>query len=333
VCVIGAGVIGLSSACRVQDELPDVDVTVISDEFSPNTTGDGAAGFWRPYYVEGTPDKLIWKWGKDTFEHLYSLSMTAEGGTLGIFQCSGYDIYWNNQQEAFWKDIVFGYRSMTAAELGQFGDRYRCGYAYTTMMCECKTYLPWLLKRFTSKGGKCMQRKVEKLTDLVGKYDVIVNCPGAWARHVNNDLQVEPLKGQLIKVAAPWVKHFVNAGDDDDLYILVGTGSVALGGTHEKGDWSRTIDPVHRKRIWEGCCRLIPSLEKAEVVEEWAGLRPSRPSICLEKEQLVVGNDTLKVVHNYGHGGSGVTLHWGCAGEAARLVKELLDPVSSASQL
>jgi glycine/D-amino acid oxidase-like deaminating enzyme len=189
--VIGAGVIGLSSACRVQDELPNVDVTVISDEFSPNTTGDGSAGFWRPYYVEGTPDKLIWKWGKDTFEHLYSLSMTAEGGTLGIFQCSGYDIYWNNQQEAFWKDIVFGYRSMTTAELGQFGDKYRCGYAYTTMMCECKTYLPWLLKRFTSKGGKCIQHKVEKLTDLVGKYDVIVNCPGAQRdRGTHQRLQV-----------------------------------------------------------------------------------------------------------------------------------------------
>jgi glycine/D-amino acid oxidase-like deaminating enzyme len=306
------------------DELPNVDVTVLSEQFSPNTTGDGSAGFWRPYYVSGTPDELIWKWGKETFEHLNAISSTPEGGSLGVFQCSGYDIFRSTQPEAFWKNIVFGYRRMTEAELGQFAGGYRCGYAYTTMMCECKTYLPWLLNRFVARGGKCIERKVEKLSELAGKYDVIVNCTGVWAKHLTNDPDIEPLKGQLIKVAAPWVKHFVNAADDDDLYILVGSGSVALGGTHEKGDWSRTIDPIHRQRIWNGCCRLIPSLEKAKVVDEWAGLRPGRTSIRLEKEHLVVGNQLVKVVHNYGHGGSGVTLHWGCAGNAVRLVKELL---------
>jgi len=60
VCVIGAGIIGLSTAYRLQEALPDVDVTVISEEFSPNTTADGSAGFWRPYYLKGTPDELVW---------------------------------------------------------------------------------------------------------------------------------------------------------------------------------------------------------------------------------------------------------------------------------
>lgn len=41
----------------------------------------------------------------------------------------------------------------------------------------------------------------------------------------------------------------------------VSSKSVALGGTHEKGDWTTTIDHVHRQRIWQGCCRLVPSLE------------------------------------------------------------------------
>lgn len=32
----------------------------------------------------------------------------------------------------------------------------------------------------------------------------------------------------------------------------------------------------------------------------------------------------LKIVHNYGHGGAGVTLHWGCAGDTVALVRRLL---------
>lgn len=316
--------IGLSTAYRLLDELPNVDVTVISEEFSPNTTGDGSAGFWRPYFVADTPKELIWKWGKETFDHLYKISNTPEGGTLGIFPATGYDIYKApTAEEGFWKDIVFGYRRLTVPELKQFAGDYKCGYVYTTLMCECKTYLPWLQKRFISKGGTCIQKKVNKLTDVTGDYDVIVNCPGVGARHLLDDRQVEPLKGQLIKVEAPWVKHFVNA-EDDDLYILVGSKSVALGGTHEQGDWTKTIDPSHRQRIWQGCCRLIPSLENAKVVEEWAGFRPGRTSIRLEKEQLQIGGRVVNVVHNYGHGGSGVTLHWGSAGDAVKLVKETL---------
>jgi len=31
-----------------------------------------------------------------------------------------------------------------------------------------------------------------------------------------------------------------------------------------------------------------------------------------------------QVVHSYGHGGAGVTLHWGCAGDTVRLVQQCL---------
>lgn len=55
ICVVGAGVIGLSSAVRIQNTLPDVDITIIADTFSPNTTSDGSAGFWEPHLVN--PDQ------------------------------------------------------------------------------------------------------------------------------------------------------------------------------------------------------------------------------------------------------------------------------------
>jgi D-amino-acid oxidase len=45
-------------------------------------------------------------------------------------------------------------------------------------------------------------------------------------------------------------------------------------------------------------------------------LRPTRPSVRLERE---VRRDGRVLVHNYGHGGAGITAAWGCAREAAAL--------------
>ena len=39
-------------------------------------------------------------------------------------------------------------------------------------------------------------------------------------------------------------------------------------------------------------------------VNDWVGLRPGRHSVRLEKENI----DGISVVHNYGHGGSGITV-------------------------
>lgn len=59
----------------------------------------------------------------------------------------------------------------------------------------------------------------------------------------------------------------------------------------------------------------------APVLGAWAGLRPGRTHVRLEVEHRECG----PVVHSYGHGGSGHTLHWGCAGEAADLVMQCLE--------
>ena len=47
------------------------------------------------------------------------------------------------------------------------------------------------------------------------------------------------------------------------------------------------------------------------------GLRPARRTVRLE----AVPGETGTVVHCYGHGGSGVTLAWGCADDVLALVR------------
>lgn len=73
-------------------------------------------------------------------------------------------------------------------------------------------------------------------------------------------------------------------------------------------------------------CRLLPSLQHAPVLDHWVGLRPGRVRVKLAREdlRLAPAGTSVPVVHNYGHGGSGLTLAWGCAGEAVELVRQAL---------
>lgn len=54
VAVIGAGVIGVTSAYRVKSVFPDYDVRIFAEVFSPDTTGDGSAGLWGPFLLGDT---------------------------------------------------------------------------------------------------------------------------------------------------------------------------------------------------------------------------------------------------------------------------------------
>lgn len=90
-------------------------------------------------------------------------------------------------------------------------------------------------------------------------------------------------------------------------------------------------NPINNDRIslfsflcFRNCSKLVPAIKSAEIIKHQVGLRPGRERIRLEAE--IKGNEKndLKIVHNYGHGGAGITLCLGCAEEAAHLVSKIL---------
>ena len=92
-----------------------------------------------------------------------------------------------------------------------------------------------------------------------------------------------------------------------------------LGGTAQKGDWHGEVRESDTKEILEKCSMLWPELDRSKIVGKAVGLRPSRNEVRLEADT----SDDRMVIHNYGHGGAGVTLSWGCADEVVALVSRL----------
>lgn len=166
------------------------------------------------------------------------------------------------------------------------------------------------------------QRTIYNIQEFVGKYDVIVNCSGFGSRELFNDKSLYSIRGQIAKVVAPWIKTWYYP--DDGSYIIVNRDRVILGGTKQAYNENKDIVETDSKKIMEGCIRVVPALKGYKLDQEWVGLRPGRSTVRLEKEIIPRQNGTLKIVHNYGHGSSGVSLSWGTGMEAAKLVKEVL---------
>lgn len=152
------------------------------------------------------------------------------------------------------------------------------------------------------------------------EFDTVFNCTGIGAKKLCNDVKVVPIRGQIIKVHAPWIKTAFYA--DYDTYILPGfNGTVTLGGTRQYESYNMEIDQYDSLSIRKRCESLLPSLANATVVREAVGLRPYRSFVRVESELLTDSQGKLlRIIHNYGHGGYGVTSSPGTAAYAVQLL-------------
>lgn len=325
VAVVGAGVVGLTTATLIQEALPGASVTVIADKFGQETTSDGAAGIFRPgLQFRGDDEKLTRKWLADSYAYYKKLLEVKGTAETGVKKLSGYhfsndypNIVWN----ALLKPLLEEYRPCTEEELRAHGFKY--GTFSTTLLTECRSYLPYLTRMFTERGGKLLRHHLDSLEELVGHFDIVCNCSGFGAKELCSDITVTPIRGQIFKVKAPWIKNFYYV--DYDMYILPGLEAVTLGGTRNFDSYNAKVDKHDSTAIWERCVQAVPSIKDAEVLREWVGWRPYRPFVRVEKENMSFpSGKTLKVVHNYGHGGYGVMTAPGTSMHAVKLMLEML---------
>ncbi|EDS33518.1 d-amino acid oxidase [Culex quinquefasciatus] len=329
-CVVGAGVVGLTTGLELQRQFRNASVTILADRFEQDTCSDVAAGLFRPgTSFAGPTEEITRKWISDAYRYWDEIRKTADAAEAGVAQLSGYifsSIDPGIVRNHYIEQIVPVYRAATEQELTLCPGEWKYGSFFTTVLAECRLFQPWATKRFLANGGRILTQKVESFQDLASstKYDVVVNCTGMGAKKLCSDYKLVPIRGQVIKVKAPWVKTAFYA--DYDTYIIPGFQGVTLGGCRNFDSFNTLPCKYDSGAIRERCEKLLPSLKGAPVIREAVGLRPHRDPVRVEVELMgsESGGRNLKVVHNYGHGGYGVTTAPGTAIYAAQLVGDVL---------
>ncbi|MDT0483686.1 FAD-dependent oxidoreductase [Streptomyces doebereineriae] len=309
VVVIGAGVSGLTTAVCLAEA--GLDVRVDTDRLPGATTSAAAGAMWDPYLVE--PRDLVDVWSRRTLAELTALSTDPD---TGIRLMEGTHESRIPCDMPAWGSVV-GALPCPPEDLR---DGYVTGWRYRAPLVDMPRYLDHLVRRLERAGGSLRQRRYDTLGEALREAPVVVNCAGAEARFLADDPAVDAVRGQLVVVENPGIRAFFcddTPGAEDLTYIYPHADAVVLGGTAEPGSWELRPDEAATREIVRRCTAVEPSLADARVIGQRVGLRPVRTGVRLAQERR---GDRL-LVHNYGHGGAGLTLSWGCAREVVDRVR------------
>lgn len=304
IIVVGGGVSGLS--CAYELALAHRRVQVWTAVPPEATTSRVAAAFWHPYRC--APIERVGPWAAVSYERFASMASDPTiGPVAGVRMRDAIELFVERAPDPAWGRYVDMFRHAIPEELLP---GFAHGVVFETPMIEMPKYLPWLVGQLRRLGVEIVQRQIDTLAPAIEAARVVVNCSGLGARELVPDPRVYAVRGQIVHCRAPKVDRILVADRASGIsYIVPRSGDVVLGGVADEHDESLDVNLEQTESIVERCMRLEPALAQAEVLGASVGLRPCRDVVRLEQEVI----DRKLVVHDYGHGGAGVTLSWGCA--------------------
>ncbi|MFI6864642.1 FAD-dependent oxidoreductase [Streptomyces sp. NPDC050421] len=303
VIVVGGGVSGLTTAMVLAER--GHRVRVWSATPSSATTSAVAGALWWPYRIE--PQDWVGDWSLASLRWYEELA--ARPRETGVRLVDGM------------------HRGERLAALGPWAGQLD-GVVETAEGLRCRlplidmpVHLEWLERRVMAAGGSVERRTVASFDEAAAEARTVVNCTGLGARELVPDSGVRPVRGQLVLVENPGIEEWFTEADpasSETTYFFPQPGRLVLGGTAGADDWDTVPDPRTAREIVARCARVRPEIARARVIGHRVGLRPARDAgVRIEAEPLPGGG---RLVHNYGHGGAGVTVALGCAEAAAHLV-------------
>lgn len=350
VIIVGAGVIGLSTASLLQKKWPERPMIIIAAELPvespmiklwPNRDGTSPspdyASLWAGAHYRPIPgaDRQLQQetdFCLRTYKTMKDIAKTVPEAGVQIVKGTDYietptkEFTDLKTGEVFAGDKdSFRVLKMTELPLG-----VNWGQEYTTYCVNVHVYCLWLMNEFLRRGGEVIHKQLSTIEDaflavaLVGTtlQPIVVNCSG---RNLDNDPRIEVMRGQTVLVKNTYHQTVTRQHSDGQWTFLIPRplgGGTIVGGTKEPGDSDTRVRSQTRQDILRRSVKYFPDfvndMSKFNVVQDIVGLRPWRSGgLRIEVEHL--GNDR-HIVHGYGAGGRGYEMSWGIAESIVGLV-------------
>ncbi len=168
------------------------------------------------------------------------------------------------------------------------------------------------MQEVKNKGVAFHEKKIQSFDD-VKDCDYLINCTGLGSKQIQADNELYPVRGQVALLAPKEMDH-IFLENEKPCYMVPRKDAIIVGGTFEEFADIEKTDLSTLEVLKENMFAIFPDLKNQQQIGSWAGLRPYRKVIRLEAEG--------KIIHNYGHGGSGFTLAWGCAKTVDQIISQ-----------
>lgn len=172
----------------------------------------------------------------------------------------------------------------------------------------------------------------------------VINCTGLGAARLCQDRELVGARGVLIQyernsaVRRAAVRENSNGvhihdaailteeqpwgSETEPCYLIPRGDTIVVGGSYLEGDNHPHLREEERKRLVNNANLLGIDVENAQVIGEWTGFRPFRTKVRCEVDEEASANNGIRLVHNYGYGGSGWTVYAGASKEAVDILLE-----------
>jgi D-amino-acid oxidase len=242
VAVLGAGVVGLSTARLLQER--GFQVRIYARELPPHTTSDVAGAEWSPDIV----DRGATAAARRRFDRMLAVSwrrfQTLIGGRWGVVPRPIYEA----------DDVPSGLDDLPAGLLPPpqriahlpFAPA-RSGRLYRTLLIEAPIYLARLLDEVRRAGATVERRSFSDPIELTRLPEAaVVNSLGFGAGPLLADATVVPIRGQLVHLRPQPLPYLL---DHPAGYLVPRSDALVVGGSFEEGVSDARAEPGTCARI------------------------------------------------------------------------------------
>ncbi|HVU49636.1 MAG TPA: FAD-dependent oxidoreductase, partial [Polyangia bacterium] len=242
VAVLGAGVVGLTSARVLQER--GFRVRVYAREFPPRTTSDVAGAEWSPDIVERGETPAL----RARFDRMLTGSWRRFQSLVGprwgvrprpIYEAAGVPSGLD-ELPAGLLPAARRLRSLPFAPA-------RSARVYETLLIEAPIFLAALVEEVRRAGAVLEPRAFAGAAELRAlREPAIVNCLGLGAGAVLGDGALVPIRGQLVHLRPQALSYLL---DHPDGYMVPRADALVLGGSFEEGVAEARTDAATCARI------------------------------------------------------------------------------------